>query len=83
MSPLRTYEEGRRCAKCNALLSIYNPNATCWACTRVYIRTRDHKGRARRLLAEEKYLFKGSLCSSRETFGFNKVFFEYHGIMPD
>jgi len=33
--PVPTYGVGRRCEKCGALLSIYNPGSYCWsACLR-------------------------------------------------
>ncbi len=80
---MQTFPEGRRCTKCSKPLSIYNPSDKCFRCHPVMIKTIDDHGKAGLVPAESPVVGSQSVCSSRETEGFNRVYAEYHGWGPD
>ncbi len=80
---LREYPEGRRCEKCGKPLSIYNPSTKCFRCDPVMIKALDDHGRPVMTLAETPVIGAETLCSSRETRGFDQAYTDYQGCGPD
>ena len=81
---LKTYPKARTCLKCGKLLSIYNLKDHCFSCQEVYVTGYDkRKRKPRKQKADPRFVFRETLCSSRETPGFNKAYFDYHGCLPD
>ena len=71
--------EKRRCSKCGKMLADANPKPKCFSCSSPRILDIDKTGRVFRRCTTFKVIGSTSLCSSRETSGFNRVYFQYHG----
>lgn len=71
--------EKRRCAKCGKILADANPKPKCFSCSTHMILDIDENGRVSRRPTTFKVMNPTSLCSSRETSGFNWAYFQYHG----
>jgi hypothetical protein len=71
--------EKRRCSMCGKILADANPNLKCFSCSVPMVLDIDKMGRIFRRPTTFKVIGSTSLCSSRETRGFNRVYFQYHG----
>ena len=71
--------EKRRCSRCGKILAGANPGPKCFSCSVPMVLDIDKTGRIFRRPTTFKVIDSTSLCSSRETRGFNRVYFQYHG----
>jgi len=71
--------EKRRCSVCEKILADANPKPKCFSCSVPMVVDIDEKGMVFRRPTTFKVIDSTSLCSSRETLGFNRVYFQYHG----
>lgn len=71
--------EKRRCPKCGKVLAQMNPGPECYSCSVPLVVDIDKKGKTFRRPTTFKVIGLTSLCSSRETRGFNRVYYQYHG----
>ena len=69
----------RHCPHCGKRLSELNRGPKCFACTPAMVVDIDRKGRIFRRPSTFKVMELVTVCSSRETRGFNRVYVEYHG----
>ena len=71
--------EKRRCPKCGKVLAEANPRPECFACRIPKVIDVGKNGRIFKRPTTFKVIEPVSVCSSRETRGFNRVYYEYHG----
>ena len=71
--------EKRHCSKCGKILADANPKPKCFSCSTPRILDIDEKGKVLRRPTTFKVIDSTSLCSSRETRGFDRAYFQYHG----
>ncbi len=69
----------RRCSLCGKLLAEVNPGPECFACRVPKVIDIDSQGRVFKGPTTFKVISPVSLCTSRETPGFNRAYIEYHG----
>ncbi len=81
---LEAKAEGRRCRDCGKALSIYILLDRCFSCQVVHVKGYDTKRhKPRKEIADPNLVIKKSLCTSRETRGFNIAYRDYYGCSPD
>jgi len=71
--------ERRRCPKCGRILAEANRGPECFACRTPKVIDLGKNGRIFKRPTTFKVIEPVSVCSSRETRGFNRVYYEYHG----
>ena len=71
--------EKRRCSKCGKILAEMNPGPGCFSCTRPRVLSIRNNGVVFKRPATFKVIGLPSVCTSRETRGFNRVYIQYHG----
>ena len=69
----------RRCMACGKPLAEVNPGPECFSCRVPMVTDMDSRGKVIRRPTTFKVMSPVSVCTSRETPGFNRAYIDYHG----